>query len=139
MNDLSKRHLDFYYGDVLRLEKNDPLPDQAHVVFELKKECGRYPAYDGHSLLAGKDITKKDLHYNLTHDIIVNNSKVAQLKSLYVNPGNKNFVGYAPIANSSDGLGAKLDSNNPKWRAFGNPRTAGWHKSDFVWHPRFCK
>ena len=121
MNTLTKRHLDFYYGEVLRLQKNDPFPDTAHVVFELKKNADDILLTAGTPVLAGKDITKKDLHYNLTHDIIVNNSKLAQLKSLYVNPGNRNFVGYAPIANSSDGLGAKLDKNNPKWTAFGNP------------------
>ncbi len=75
----------------------------------------------GTSLLAGKDNNKKDLHYKLTHDIIVNNSKVEQLKSVNVNPNNKNLVQYAPAANSSDGLGAALDKTNPKWNAFGNP------------------
>src|SRR5664279_2851191 len=121
MNLLSKRHLDFYYGNVLKLGKNDPLPDQAHVVFELKKNTEDILLTEGTSLLAGKDIAKKNLHYDLTHDIVVNTSQVAQLKSLYVNPCNKNLICYAPIAKSSDGLGAKLDSNNPKWTAFGNP------------------
>ena len=119
LNTLTRRHLDFYYGNVLRLEKNDPLPDQAHVVFELKKNVSDTLLTAGTPLLAGKDTTKKDLHYNLTHDIIVNSSQVSQLKSLYINPGNKNFISFAPVANSSDGLGAKLDNNNPKWPAFG--------------------
>ncbi len=41
MNMLTKRHLDFYYGDVLRLKKNEPLPDKAHVIFELKKNTAQ--------------------------------------------------------------------------------------------------
>ena len=120
MNMLTKRHLDFYYGDVLRLQKNEPLPDKAHVIFELKKNTNNLLITAGTALLAGKDNNKKDLHYKLTHDIIVNNSKVEQLKSIYVNPNNKNLVQYAPVANSSDGLGAALDKTNPKWNAFGN-------------------
>lgn len=121
MNMLTKRHLDFYYGDVLRLQKNEPLPDKAHLVFELKKNTSNVLITAGTSLLAGKDNNKKDLHYKLTHDIVVNNSKVEQLKSLYINPNNKNLVQYAPAANSSDGLGAALDKTNTKWNAFGNP------------------
>jgi len=123
MNTLTKRHLDFYYGDVLRLKKNDPLADKAHVIFELKKNTADTLITAGTSLLAGKDNTKKDLHYKLSHDIVVNKSKVEQLKALYVNPGNKNLIQYAAVANSSDGLGAALDKTNPKWNAFGNP---GW-------------
>src|SRR5690606_25615749 len=30
-NQLTKRHLDFYYGDVLKLGKRLPIPDLAHV------------------------------------------------------------------------------------------------------------
>jgi hypothetical protein len=120
MNKLAGRHLDFYYNEVLRLKKNDPQPDKAHVIFELKKNTDDTLVTTGTSLLAGKDNTKKDLHYKLLHDIVVNRSKVVQLKSLYVNPRNKNLIHYAPVANSGDGLGAALDKTSPKWSAFGN-------------------
>jgi len=122
MNTLTRRHLDFYYGDVLRLKKKDPLADMAHVVFELKKNTADTLLIKGTTLLAGKDKIKKELHYQLTHDIIVNKSKVEQLKSLHVNAGNANMVRYAPVANSSDGLGAALDKANPRWNAFGDAR-----------------
>ncbi|WP_295721210.1 baseplate J/gp47 family protein [Mucilaginibacter sp.] len=120
MNTLTKRHLDFYYQQVLMLGKKAPVPDNAHVIFELKKNTEDTLLTAGTALLAGKDATKKDLNYVLTHDIVVNQSKVAQLKSLYVNPVNKNYLHYAPIANSKDGLGAVLDPTNPKWNGFGN-------------------
>ncbi|TKK69881.1 hypothetical protein FC093_07335 [Ilyomonas limi] len=120
MNTLTQRHLDFYYGEVLALDKNNAVPDKAHVVFELKKNTADTLLPSGTVLLAGKDNTKKDLHYQLTHDIVVNNAKIAQLKSVYVSPVNKNIIRFAPVANSSDGLGATLDANNPKWSAFGN-------------------
>ena len=120
MNKVTGRHLDFYYHKVLGLKKNDPIPDKAHVIFELKKNTDPYLLKEGITkLIGGKDGLKKELIYKLTHDIVVNNSKVVQLKSLYVNPQNKNFLHYAPVANSTDGLGAELDKNNPKWNAFG--------------------
>ncbi len=120
MNELTGRHLDFYYNTVLRLQKNAPVNDKVHVTFDLKKNTVPILLKAGTSLLAGKDAAKKDIHYKLAHDIVVNKSAVAGLKSLYINPLNKNAVYYAPVANSSDGLGGKPDKDNPKWNAFGN-------------------
>lgn len=117
-NTITKRHLDFYYGDVLRLRKNAPSPDKAHVVFELKKNTADTLLISGTKLLAGKDNTGKELRYQLSHDLVVNKSMVAALKSLYIDPIN-NFIHYAPVANSADGLGAELDKLHPKWSAFG--------------------
>lgn len=120
LNTLTKRHLDFYYHDVLGLNKKAPVPDQAHVIFELKKNTENTLLTADTLLLAGKDKLKKNIHYKLTHDIVVNKSLVAQLKSLFVNPANKSFLHHAPIANSADGLGAVLPPTNPKWSGFGN-------------------
>jgi hypothetical protein len=121
LNTVTGRHLDFYYHEVLGLQCNAPVPDRAHVVFELKKNTAPYLlAKDSTKLLAGKDGLKKELLYNLTHDIIVNSSKVSQLKSLFVNPANKDLLHFATAANSADGLGAELDKTNPRWNAFGH-------------------
>lgn len=121
MNKITGSHLDFYYHNVLGLEKNDPVPDKAHVVFELKKNTDPVLLKkDETKLTAGKDSLKKELLYKLTHDIIINNSKVEQLKSVFVNPANKNHIHFAGVANSNDGLGAELDKANPKWNAFGH-------------------
>jgi len=120
MNTLTQRHLDFYYHDVLKLNQTPSIADKAHVLFELKKNTENTLLKSGTLLLAGKDNIKKDVSYKLEQDIIVNASKVAELKSLYVNPFNRNIIFHAPIANSKDGLGAILDAQNPKWSGFGS-------------------
>ncbi|MGY3051888.1 hypothetical protein ACVWYG_000075 [Pedobacter sp. UYEF25] len=120
MNNLSKRHLDFYYHEVLRLNNKPAKADQAHVFFELKKNTENTLLTAGAKLLAGKDDAKKEIIYQLQDAIIVNHSKVSQLKSIYANPNNGNAIFQAPIANSKDGLGAALDPANPKWSGFGN-------------------
>src|SRR5690554_1721273 len=120
-NQLTKRHLDFYYGEVLKLEKALPVPDLAHVVFELKKNTPDTLLKSGTYLLAGKDNTNVLRHYKLNHDIVVNRSKVEQLTSVFVDPINHNFIRFAPIANSLDGMGGALDKIKPQWKAFGSP------------------
>ncbi|MEX2593625.1 MAG: baseplate J/gp47 family protein [Anditalea sp.] len=122
-NNITQRHLDFYFGEVLKLKKNPPRPDQAFVLFELKKNTADFLLNSGTYLLAGKDNTKKERRYRLAHDIIVNKSVVTELQSLYVDPVNKNFIHYAPVANSADGLGSELDRGNPRWSAFGGKGT----------------
>ncbi len=120
MNTLTKRHLDFYYQEVLGLGRGAAVADTAHVLFELKKNMEPTLLEQGTTLFAGKDASKKDLNYVLAHDIVVNESKVVQINSLYVNPSNKNNLYYAPIANSDDGIGAVLDPSTPKWKGFGS-------------------
>ncbi|MBE9586606.1 hypothetical protein IM792_19310 [Mucilaginibacter sp. JRF] len=120
MNKLTQRHLDFYYGEVLKFKRNAPVPDRVHVQFELKKGTTNTLLAKGTKVLAGKDDLKKELHYELAHDIVVNNAKIEGLKSLYIDQVNKNFIHHAPIANSIDGLGAELDESNPKWLGFGS-------------------
>ncbi|TMI64911.1 MAG: hypothetical protein E6H07_03055 [Bacteroidetes bacterium] len=121
LNTITERHLDFYYHDVLGLKKKEPVPDIAHLVFELKKNTEPVLLkMSDTKATAGKDSLKKELLYKLSHDIVVNNSKVEQMKSLLINPFNKNHLHFASIANSTDGLGAELDKKNPKWNAFGH-------------------
>src|SRR5690606_23044808 len=62
-NNITKRHLDFYYGEVLNLIKGSPKPDQAFVLFELKKNTANYLLEEGTLLLAGKDNIKKERRY----------------------------------------------------------------------------
>ena len=119
-NTITKRHLDFYYGNVLRLSKDPASPDQVHVVFELKKNTSDTLLPAGTYLHAGKDKTKKELRYRLTHDIVVNRSLVVSLRSIFRDPVNGNIIYHAPVANSADGVGAELDPGNANWSAFGS-------------------
>lgn len=121
-NTISKRHLDFYYEQVLHLKKNDPQPDQAFVLLELKKNIANHLLKEGTYVLGGKDNTKKERRYRVLHDIVINKSTIASLKSLFVHPVNKNLIHHGPVANSADGLGAAFEPGEERWSAFGNER-----------------
>ena len=55
MNTITKRHLDFYYRDVLQLKENRSVPDQAAVLFNLAKNTDSYLVKAGTQLKGGKD------------------------------------------------------------------------------------
>ncbi|MBS1510478.1 MAG: hypothetical protein JST86_06550 [Bacteroidetes bacterium] len=126
MNGLTGRLLDFYYKDVLQLQTKPSVPDKAYVVFELAKDVTEYPLHTGTSLSAGPDASGKEQVYATNADLVVNQAKVKELKTIFVQ---KEALGTAtekiksvysrPVANSKDGLGAKFDSDDTKWPTFG--------------------
>ena len=121
LNQLTGRHLDFYYREVLRLAKQPATPDLVHVVLQLKPQAAPVSISAANPLSAGKDATQVELIYTPTRTTIINQSGVKSLCSLFLDTAATGNVLVAPIANSANGLGAKLAGNPPRWPAFGAP------------------
>ncbi|MEY2497299.1 MAG: hypothetical protein QOD12_855 [Verrucomicrobiota bacterium] len=119
LNRFTGRHLDFYYRDVLRLGKKPALADKAHVLVELKKLSRPIVISPAEVFSAGKDNIGVELLYAPTGETVVNVGKVDSLRSLFVDASGHGAVHYAPVANSSDGVGGALPEEDRKWRGFG--------------------
>ena len=125
MNGLTGRLLDFYYKEVLYLQSKPAVPDKVHIVFELAKDVTEYGLADGTALKAGPDDSGKEQFYKTAGDLVINQAKVAELKTIFVEHEMKGTVNniksiYArPIANSSDGFGEKFEGTDTKWPTFG--------------------
>jgi baseplate J-like protein len=123
LNGFTKRHLDHYYTDILRLCRRKPVPDKVHLVFELGKTIAAHLIKAGTLFKAGKDATGKEVSYALDADFVANRAKVAELKALYLptQPGVGQFriPRAAPVANSRDGVGDPLPKDDPRWKPFG--------------------
>lgn len=117
-NRLTKRHLDFYYQKVLKLEKHSATPDTVHVLFELAKNAIAEKVDKSASLDAGKDSDGKKLVYSTTDELVANRTKVSSLKSIYNDHINRKIKA-ADVANSYDGKGADFPDKDIKWWPFG--------------------
>ena len=117
-NKLTKRHLDFYYKEVLQIQKLPAVPDQAHVIFELAKRSLEERIAQGTELDGGKDNNGNKRIYETLEELIANKAQVAELKSVY-NDIYKGEIKYSAIANSSDGLGEALPDDANYWLPFG--------------------
>lgn len=119
MNGLTKRHLDFYYKQVLRLKRKDAVEDKVHLIFELAKNIESYKLDDDTLFDGGKDkgTPPKPLQYIINDEPVFYQAKVELLKSVF-HQENKSLR-YAEVANSANGSGAALDKENPVWHAFG--------------------
>lgn len=117
-NNLTKRHLDFYYNEILQIEKLPATPDKVHVIFELAKmslseKIGKNTGLDG-----GKDSNGKKLIYKTAEELIANKIKVAKIKNVY-NDLDNNKLKAAEVANSFDGIGGDFPDDDIKWWPFG--------------------
>jgi hypothetical protein len=123
LNQYTKKHLDFYYKQVLQLSNNVAEADFVHLVFDLQKNIDQHLLPKGTSFKAWKDANNKDLFYSLTNDLVIQTAGVQALKSIYLNKDNTPVALYAsPVANSEDGQGGKLLSTDSSWFPFGNPK-----------------
>lgn len=117
-NLLTKRHLGFYYEQVLQTKKLEATPDAVHLVFELAKNFVSEKVAIGTPVEAGKDVNGKKLIYKTTEEIIVNKARVAALKAVYLQPTLNSFKADDTAGEPKKPDGVKMDLP-AKWWPFG--------------------
>lgn len=131
MNLITKKHLDFYYRDVLHLTENPAVPDQVFLIFELAKHVTSTLLKKDIEFKAGKDDLGNNVVYKTNIETSLNTATVSELKAVFTNkhdifsglvpyPLNDYRIYYSPQANSEDGKGEELTNEEKSWRTFGN-------------------
>lgn len=127
-NTLTGRHLDFYYRDILKLKEKPAQPGHAHLLLELAKQAEAYELKAGRLFKAGKDSRGNEAFFASDLDFVANSAQVLALKTLYRHknlpneslPFQDQRLFASPVANSEDGLGAKLTREDQSWHPFFN-------------------
>ena len=133
LNAYTKKHLDFYYKDVLQLVNKLPEADSAHLLFELQKPVMEHRLLKNTLFKGGKDIFNgKEISYALTDDVVLNKALVSKLYSTQLLHGSKDFLKASSVANSDDGRGSKLSSADKSWFTFGDVKKIGNAKVGFA-------
>ncbi|GAA4276776.1 baseplate J/gp47 family protein [Aquimarina mytili] len=127
INELNKKHLDFFYEQVLKLVPKDAIPDKAHIVFELANHKKQYALSKDLLLKDGKDGNNQDIQFGLDHEIIIDKAQVKDLKTLSLYPTKLNGVRriegvyIAPKANAADGVDKEFKEDQPtNWPTLGS-------------------
>ncbi|MCG8573700.1 MAG: baseplate J/gp47 family protein [Flavobacteriales bacterium] len=123
LNTITQRHLDFYYKDVLQIKEREAVPDQVFVIFELARQVSSHLVDAGTALNAGKDATGVNLVYDTEKNLVVNKALTTNFKALFYNKDNDGRLYASPIANSANGEGEPIETEEPKWRTFGSVST----------------
>jgi hypothetical protein len=125
-NNLTKRHLDFYYNQILHIDKLPATPDKVYLVFELAKNAIQEKIEAKTGFDGGKDASGKARNYYSNNELIANKTAVSSLKNIYNDVNAKKIVA-SPVANSFDGLGKAFpDKNNTQWWPFGHTNDAAF-------------
>ena len=82
LNTLTRRHLEFFYGEVLGMVRKRAAPDRVHVLVDLEPRAAglRLPA--GTALRAGKDSLGRELVYRTDRELLASRVEVAQVSAL---------------------------------------------------------
>ena len=70
LNDLTRRHLEYYYREALRLTSRAGTPDRAHVLVKLSDDQDQFLLPAGTLLQAGEDSQGNDLYYRSDEDLL---------------------------------------------------------------------
>ncbi|TNF43897.1 MAG: hypothetical protein EP310_04005, partial [Bacteroidetes bacterium] len=130
MNKITKKHLDFYYRDVLHLTEKPAVPDQVYLIFELAKHVSSALLKKYTQFKAGKDELGNNVVYETKQETSLNKATVAEIKAVFTNkhnifsgllpnPKNDYRLYHSTIANSEDGEGGELTNDDKSWRTFG--------------------
>jgi tetratricopeptide (TPR) repeat protein len=128
-NTLTKRHLDFYYREILRLKEKPAQAGHAHLLIELAKNADPHVIPAGELFRAGKDDLGADAFFANDRDLVANQARVGALKTVYRHkntspndslPNQHDRLFASPVTNSDDGLGAELTTVDQSWHPFFN-------------------
>lgn len=125
-NTLTARHLDYYYRDILHLKEKPASPSKAHVLLELAKNKTSLELKEQTPFNAKKDDLNKDVIFANDQTFVANQGKVSELRTVYmhVNETNETLTDMdkrffaSPVANSEDGIGGALLSEDQSWHPF---------------------
>ncbi len=127
INELTKKHLDFFYEEVLKIIPKDAVPDQAHIIFEIAKHQQQYLLKKDLLLKDGKDNNKQDIQFGLAHELVLDKAQIKELRTLSVHPIMADDVTYiegvymAPVATMADGQEKDFKDGEPKnWPTLGS-------------------
>lgn len=123
LNGFTKRHLDFYYSEVLQLSHLAEEPDSVNVIFELARAFSQEKIAEGTELDGDKDSTDVTRVYKLKDEMVLNQAKIGSVKTVYNAPeapvNNSYAVKAAANALTYDGAGAKFPNDDTSWYPFG--------------------
>ena len=127
LNGFSKKHLDFFYKDILKLKPKEAVPDKAHILFEIQKQLKSHLLKKGLLVKDSKDENKQEIQFSLDEEMVANKTQVADTRTLFLNNQIEQDHRYlegvyaAQNATMADGLDKPFEDDGPKsFRSLGD-------------------
>lgn len=138
LNEITLRHLEYYYRKILLQDNRPPVSDSVFVCFELVRNANSCHIPKGRTLFAGRNDNSDFIFYETQDSVQVTKASIASLKSVFISrvlEGQtwtyKLVTGIygAPVANSNDGMGAPFYDKANDWPLFGEEQYKSGRKT----------
>ena len=83
-NQFTQRHLDFYYHDLLKVQRRPLVPDSTYLIISPDVENREIPIRKGTEFSAGEDENNQTVIYAADSDLLVRSARVAAMYTLYL-------------------------------------------------------
>jgi hypothetical protein len=93
LNNISQRHLDFYYSQVLKQEPRPAVRDKVYLTFEPYDNIPFADVKKGTLFLAGDDAEGNDILYLADEHLQVNRAKVQKVRNVFIDKRKLNVRG----------------------------------------------
>lgn len=130
LNQLTRKHLEFYYEQVLCLRKRQAVPDDAHLILELAATVDRTLIEKGTAFVGGRDDNGRPLLYKTLENWFLNRTQVKAIKTTYLdvngvfrdeNGDQTKRIMAAPDVKTAYRDGEELpNESNDYWRSMGD-------------------
>lgn len=117
INELSHRHLDFYYKLALKAKPLPSIPDQVHLLVKLVEDRQDLLIPSGTLVKAGKDQDGNPIHYRVDTDLVANQTQVEKVMSLFVQKNEKEDW---KLFRSEYSTQLQAVPSSPRWKLFGS-------------------
>jgi hypothetical protein len=121
INTLSKKHLDFYYHDILKQTKKSTKPDHVFACADLSFDDGTYKLPKGTKFIAGEDENEETILFSSEKETSFNPAKIVKGYTLSktINENNRESLSLNFIENLDE---VKTDENGKiqSWKTFGS-------------------
>ena len=137
LNRFTKNHLDFYYRQVLQMTLRAAQGDKVHLLAELQKNEHVAKIAAGTLFKAGKDAAGNEIRYRAVRDTVINRAQIVSLRSLMASEEGTGAARHrklyaATVANSADGRGKEIKTEDKSWSAFGLPAAENITETGFA-------
>lgn len=132
-NQLTKRHLDFYYTEVLKMEKLPPSSDSVYVILDLAKNALNQRIEARTQFNAGKNEEGKPLIYINPEESSINSITVKSIKNIYHKQEEKIKIIKQSVLLDINGGESETLKNKQSWWTFGHTDL----KDELLENPRF--
>lgn len=112
VNAFTRRHLDFFFREILRFAPRPATADHLHAVVRLAGDVEQQLLPAGSRLAAGKDSAGNELEFRTDQDLVASSARLTDLRTCYLQ---RRVVGPVEVRENPEILIGRIVANPPWW------------------------